>query len=108
MPIQLTNEQLQFIQQTLSGLLPDAQFFAFGSRAKGSAKRYSDIDILIINKVIIPLITLSQLNEIFTESNLPFKVDLVDWHRITEEFREHIEKEGMVNLMSAKSSHPSA
>lgn len=95
MPIQLSDEQLAFTIATLNKHLPNATFFLFGSRAKQNAKPFSDADILIVDKKPVPLNTFSSLNEVFSESNLPFRIDLVDWHRITPEFRDHIMKEAI-------------
>jgi predicted nucleotidyltransferase len=93
MAIQLAESEHHFIKQTLIKMLPNAKFYVFGSRAKGTARQYSDLDILVITEEAIPLSTLSALGEAFSESNLPFKVDIVDWHRITPEFRENINRE---------------
>lgn len=93
MAIQLTESELHFIKSSLLQHLPHAKFYLFGSRATGKAKKYSDIDILIVAKEKIPLATLSILNELFSESDLLYKIDIVDWHRITSEFREKIKTE---------------
>ncbi len=66
-------------------------FYAFGSRAKDKAKRFSDLDICF--KDPIPLNTQSHIEEDFEESNLPFKVDVVDWHQMTKDFQSLIEKD---------------
>lgn len=58
----------------------------FGSRAEGTARRYSDIDIGIAGE---PLSAdrLSQLAEDFEESELPYRVDIVNLAHTTERFR---------------------
>lgn len=38
----------------------------------------------------IPFNVMFKLRDAFAESDLIFKVDLVDWHRITPEFRASI------------------
>lgn len=53
------------------------KYWIFGSRAKGTAKLYSDLDIALVAKEPISLEALSLLEEDFTESELPFKVDIV-------------------------------
>ena len=37
---------------------------------------------------------IAELVEAFTESDLPYKVDVVDWHGIDEQLRETIKAEG--------------
>ena len=88
--IQLTPEQHAFILFTLHHHMPQARFLAFGSRVSGTAKPYSDLDIAVMDEKPIHLLTLSALTEALSESDLPFKVDIVDWHRISEEFQQVI------------------
>lgn len=39
---------------------------------------------------------LIRLKEEFENSNLPFRIDLLDWHRISDFFKEIIEKEYVI------------
>lgn len=91
MAIQMTDEQIQLVKSILLRHLSQSQVWIFGSRINNKARQYSDLDLLIKAKTPLPLQTLYHLSEDFSESSLPFKVDLVDWHRISEEFRAHIE-----------------
>ena len=52
------------------------KFYAYGSRVKGTARKFSDLDICFQEE--IPLSVISQLREEFSESNLPFEVELVN------------------------------
>ena len=93
MAIQLKEHEIAVIKRILAHDLAGVEYRIFGSRAKGSAKPYSDVDIVLLSKNPIPLLTLSTLEENFSESDLPFKVDLVDWQRITPEFQDKIKSE---------------
>ena len=53
------------------------QVFVFGSRAKGSHKKYSDLDLFIISKPSLTHTELSKLKDAFEESDLAIKIDLV-------------------------------
>lgn len=66
-------------------------FYAYGSRVKQQAKQYSDLDICYQEP--IPWSTLSHLKEDFENSNLPFKVDLIAWDWMDENFQKLIEKD---------------
>ncbi len=88
--IDLEKKHLEFIQETLERIVPGVEVWAFGSRVKGSAKAHSDLDLVLIDKQKISLLKLSELKEIFEESNLPFQIDIVDWFRISEGFRKII------------------
>lgn len=91
--IEITHLQRQIILKILEEYVPDAKVWAFGSRVKGTAKKYSDLDLLIMGKEKMSINRLGELQEAFQESDLPFRVDLVDWHRITPEFRDLIMQE---------------
>lgn len=64
-------------------------FYVFGSRAKKTARRFSDLDLCY--KENIPSVVVSKIVGEFEESNLPFKVDLIDWNHCTPEFQKQIE-----------------
>ena len=51
------------------------QFYAYGSRVKGNIRRISDLDICYFDD--IPNYEIVELEEEFTESDLPFEVELV-------------------------------
>ncbi|CAG8441179.1 9184_t:CDS:2 [Cetraspora pellucida] len=67
------------------------KFYAYGSRVKGAAYKYSDLDICY--QEAIPLEIISNLREEFTESDLPFFVELVNWKHMRPKFREMIKKD---------------
>ncbi len=64
-------------------------FYVFGSRAKGTARALSDLDLCY--KGPVDERGISRLIEAFEESDLPFTVDLVDLNRCSPEFRSMIE-----------------
>ncbi|MES2252424.1 MAG: nucleotidyltransferase domain-containing protein [Pseudomonadota bacterium] len=66
-------------------------FYAFGSRAKGNPKRLSDLDLCFIEN--IPGNIRSHIDEDFENSDLPYKVDIVDWHMCDENFQKLIRKD---------------
>ncbi len=67
------------------------QFYLFGSRIKGTHKKYSDLDICY--KDFIPDAIVSKIQEKFEESALTFKVELLSWHRCDADFQKSIEKD---------------
>lgn len=66
-------------------------FYVFGSRVKNRAKKFSDLDLCY--KDSIPDSIIIELEEKFEESDLPFKIDLLDWQRCTKDFQELISKD---------------
>ncbi|MBV5339313.1 MAG: nucleotidyltransferase domain-containing protein [Deltaproteobacteria bacterium] len=78
--------------EILANHLPDREVRIFGSRANGTAKPYSDIDLVIMGNEPLPVTTMRILRDAFDDSDLPFQVDLVEWAGTSEEFRVVIEK----------------
>jgi predicted nucleotidyltransferase len=89
--VAITEEQKGVVRAILTRILPGADYLAFGSRAGKRHHRYSDLDIAIRASSKIPLARLSALEEAFAESDLPFRVDIVDLHRASSEFRRLVE-----------------
>lgn len=73
-----------------SHLSETTEIFVFGSRAKDTARKYSDLDLLIKTEQPLTYLTLSDIQEDLSESDLPFCVDLVEWNNIDEEFKRKI------------------
>lgn len=51
----------------------------------------SSLDLLILGDEPLPLAVRVELNEAFCESDLPYRVDIVEWARASPEFRERIQ-----------------
>lgn len=64
------------------------KIFIFGSRAAGKAKKFSDYDVGIMGEKPVEWKTLSLIDEVFEESDLPFKIDLVDFFLVSENFKK--------------------
>ena len=70
--------------------------WAFGSRAKRNAKPYSDLDLALITRQPLSLDQLASITDAFATSDLPIRVDLVDWASTSEAFRKLIEQDKVV------------
>jgi predicted nucleotidyltransferase len=80
------------VAEILQRHLSNRTVWAFGSRAKFTAKPYSDLDLVIVSDQSMPLSTLATLEHDFTESDLPFKVDVLDWATTSDVFRNIIQQ----------------
>jgi type I restriction enzyme S subunit len=104
--IDLSAGHRRLVLELLAGLLPpSAGVWVFGSRATGRARRYSDLDLLIDAGRPLGLEEAALLREAFEESDLPYRVDLVDWHAIGDRFRRLIAAERLP-LVGAANSGP--
>lgn len=54
------------------------QVRAFGSRARGRARRCSDLDLLLMTRQPLEPLVLARLKDDLDESDLPFRVDVLD------------------------------
>lgn len=66
-------------------------FYVYGSRSRGTQKPTSDLDLCIFSEV--PLMVLAEIKEGLNNLMLPITVDLVAWHRLSDEFKSIIEKD---------------
>ncbi|MBC3806170.1 nucleotidyltransferase domain-containing protein [Undibacterium seohonense] len=94
--IAITLEQWEIVAAILQKHIPNKAIWIFGSRAKHQAKPFSDLDIAIIGETPLSINLLAAMTEDFTESALPFKVDLVDWASVSAAFRGIIESHKVV------------
>lgn len=89
--IDLEPIHLQLVRSILVQHMPQASVWAFGSRVQGRAWKFSDLDLAIDANAPITLRAIGLLKEAFQESRLPMKVDVIDLHGVTPEFRALIE-----------------
>jgi predicted nucleotidyltransferase len=95
-PIEVNSSEWEIIQEILTKIVPDKEVFAFGSRAKFLAKPFSDLDLVIKGHLPLTLDLLADLSNAFSDSNLSYKVDIVEWCNISEAFREIIIKDSVL------------
>lgn len=100
--IELRPEWLTLIRELIIAHIPDAEVLAYGSRVTGECHEGSDLDLVARNPVDFdqPTPGVAGLREAFSESNLPITVDILDWARIPESFRQEIVRGGSVLLYS--------
>ena len=102
--IDVRPDQWVIVRDILRKHVPQCEVWAFGSRAKGNAKQYSDLDLAVITKEPMSLQVSGALADDFAESDLPFKVDVVDWATTGESFREIIERDKVVVQQAIKAN----
>jgi len=95
-PIDVQPDHWRIVDAILQKHVPQYDIWAFGSRARGAAKPYSDLDLAIITDRPLPLAVAAALADDFSESDLPWKVDVVDWATTSDGFRRRIETDRVV------------
>jgi len=94
--VDLRPEHERIVRDILTKRLPPAvSVRVFGSRARGTAKPYSDLDLALMGGERLSLALLADLADAFSDSDLPFKVDVVDWRSAAPAFRAVIDRDGV-------------
>lgn len=87
-------------RQTILGLVKEHardqpyRVLVFGSRANGTAQRYSDVDLALVGEQPVPIGITASLTEAFDSSMLPYTVDIVDYASAGEQLRRQIDQYG--------------
>jgi type I restriction enzyme S subunit len=89
-PVEMRPDQWDIVRAILRKNVPDREVWAFGSRAGRTAKRYSDLDLAVIGDTPLPWRTAANLANDFSDSDLPWRVDIIDWATTSPTFREII------------------
>lgn len=100
--IDISSNHLDIVVETISKHLADCQVRVFGSRYKHTAKKYSDLDIALVGEAKIDWKIIACINDELEESDLPFRVDILDWNSISPQFRKTIIESGFEVLNSKR------
>jgi type I restriction enzyme S subunit len=95
-PIDIRPEHWTIVRGILDKHVPGYAVWAFGSRARHTARQYSDLDLAVITETPLPGAVTAALAEDFTESDLPWKVDVLDWATTGAVFRKIVERDRIV------------
>ncbi len=94
--IDVSEADLAVVLEILAQHVPDCTVRAFGSRVRGGARPYSDLDLVVIGPAPLDWRRIEALKDAFSESDLPFLVDVLDWHTLSETFRALIAETSVV------------
>ncbi len=82
-------KDLAIIESVVQEHVPDGyEVFVFGSRVRGGDRKYSDIDIGIKGKKRLEMRKLGLIKAELEESMLPYRIDVVDFKRVGDRFRD--------------------
>jgi type I restriction enzyme S subunit len=94
------------VREILRSIAPDCEVWAFGSRVHGRGlKPFSDLDLVVKSPGDGVGRRCAALRGAFEESSLPFRVDVIEWASLDDEFRDLIERE---RLVVQTPQHPAA
>lgn len=92
--IDLEPGHLKEVQRILGQHFPGVEAWVFGSRARGTAREHSDLDLALVGEEKLDWKRIEALKDAFAESDLPFMVDVLDWNAISDSFRRAILEQG--------------
>lgn len=84
--VNLKPDQLKFIKDALK---PYSKTVIYGSRVKGINREYSDLDVCL--KDLVSAYEYELLVEKFENSDLPFKIDLSEYSKLSDKFKKIID-----------------
>jgi predicted nucleotidyltransferase len=88
----LQPSELLTVRNILIHHVPEFEVWAFGSRVHGRhLKPHSDLDLAIKTTNPLSLNRFLDLKAAFSESDLPYRVDLIDWASTEPGFRTLVE-----------------
>lgn len=94
--LDLSSHDLNLVRDILKLHANGYCVWAFGSRVKGTAKKYSDLDLAIMTSQPLSFSKMAEIKEAFDESNLSIRVDIVDWAATSDLFQQIIEQQKCV------------
>ncbi len=87
-------EELGIVKGIIAKHVPDRIVWAFGSRVHGhNLKPFSDLDLVILGEQSVGIECYAALKHDFSQSDLPFRVDIVEWYGLEKNFKELIKRE---------------
>jgi predicted nucleotidyltransferase len=93
LPVDMAPDDWELVLCILHEQAPGTEVWAFGSRARRTAKPYSDLDLVLITNKPLSLAQLACIKDAFDSSDLPIRVDLLDWASASDAFRRIIEQD---------------
>ncbi len=95
--LHLPQRYRRILEALLREHVPDAEVWAYGSRAIGESHDGCDLDLVVRGPELEPLgDDFFQLVEAIENSNIPILIQAHDWARLPESFHNEIERDYMV------------
>ena len=89
--IEIRERDLLTVKRILKEYVQGCEVRVFGSRITERTKKYSDLDLVVVGREKLTSKTMVLLKEAFEESDLSFRVEVLDWGKVSESFKKVIE-----------------
>jgi predicted nucleotidyltransferase len=102
MKVNISEEDLGTVRNILARHVPEYEVRVFGSRVQETATESSDLDLVVMTDTPLTTLEMADLREAFSDSSLPFKVDILDWASTKDGFRKIIEGQPTAVVQSTR------
>jgi predicted nucleotidyltransferase len=89
-------KEQETIVRLLDALFPNVKVYLFGSRAQGTNRPTSDIDIALDAGHKLSFLEIAQARNVLDTLYIPEKIDVVDIRSVPEDMKNKILKEGVL------------
>ena len=89
----ISQEQISKILKCIYLHEPHLKVFAFGSRVKGTARKYSDFDLALDAGHSLDLSVLIKIKNTLSETDLPIVIDIVDYYSLSPDFKALVDEQ---------------
>ena len=90
--IAVNSSEMEIILDIIKKHAADCDVLAFGSRFKHTNTEISDLDLAVRGDEKVGYVKIAEMKEDFMESDLLFRVDVLDYRSISDSFRKIIDK----------------
>jgi type I restriction enzyme S subunit len=95
--LDITKEYEEELFEIITRLASNCDVLAFGSRVSGTNKKNSDLDLAFVlpDNQRMPQKQWSKIKNNFEISDIPFRVDVIDYNSCDDYFRKIIDKNNL-------------
>ena len=105
-PIDISPDQLEIVCNILRKYLPsNIRVWVFGSRAKWTTHDGSDLDLAVEGDQPIDHDIMININIEFDDSDLPYKVDVIDLKTVNKKFKEIVNRQKILLPSTNSNDH---
>ncbi|MCX6291442.1 MAG: nucleotidyltransferase domain-containing protein [Bacteroidetes bacterium] len=100
----MRKKDIELIVEAIEKIPCIEEVLLFGSRAKGSFKKGSDIDLALKGVEVDDQVASRIKGILEDEIHLPYQFDVVNYHSISNpDFKDHIDRVGLIFFQKKKS-----
>lgn len=105
MALCLETEQIETVRRILQLHFEGLEVWAYGSMITGAeVAPSSDLELVVISEKPLSFEDMTAVEKAFVDSNLPFRVDIVDWAKLPESMQKQIKKDHDVVQIASEQS----